>query len=279
MVLADTIRTEQTASAMTMPQIDQLIETCLETQKSLEAHPYYKKLFRMIGYQPSNWIDDSSEAADFYGAAEAIIDGEYITNILIYLDIPEFQEIFHNETSSRIFRPMREARGSYWHGIFQGDRSINSLFCPEFYLSPIEVRESGDMAYITKTTILYNSEYRTCYTAIYYSKAPFTRLLKNNLTEDTSVAYIINDRDSTVATSDGGLAGIYHSAMTRSGISLCRPIILSSRIFWIMMFMLVFIISGKRTGLWWLSFRPEPSFKKSFLLMIGFFSSYIYFAY
>ena len=50
MVLADTIRTEQNASAMTMPQIDQLIDTCMEAQKSLEAHPYYKKLFRLIGY-------------------------------------------------------------------------------------------------------------------------------------------------------------------------------------------------------------------------------------
>ena len=275
MVLADTIRTEQNASAMTMPQIDQLIETCMEAQKSLEAHPYYKKLFRLIGYQPSNWSHDSSEAADFYGAAEAIIDGEYITNILIYLDIPEFQEIFHNETSSRIFRPMSEARGSYWHGIFQGDRSLNSLFCPEFYLSPMEVRKSGDMAYITKSTILYDSEYRTCYTAIYYSKAPFTKLLKNNLTEDTSVAYIINDRDSTVATSDDGLAGIYHFSYDK-----VRDFFMSSNNFVLKNILDHDVYAGfyyiRKADWFMVAVIPTRAIiKKSFLLMIGFFFIYL----
>ncbi|MBE7722205.1 MAG: sensor histidine kinase [Lacrimispora celerecrescens] len=275
MVLADTIRTEQTASAMTMPQIDQLIETCLDAQKSLEAHPYYKKLFRLTGYQPSNWINDSAEASDLCMAAEDIVDGDYITNILIYLDIPEFQEIFHNEASSRIFRPMREARGSYWHGIFQGDRTLTSLFCPEFYLSPIEIRESGDMAYITKTSILYNSEYHTCYTAIYYSKAPFTKLLKNNLTEDTSVAYIINDRDSTVATSDDGLAGIYHFSYDK-----VRDFFMSSNNFVLRNILDHDVYAGfyyiRKADWFMVAVIPTRAIiQKSFLLMIGFFLIYL----
>lgn len=275
MVLADTIRTEQTVSAGTMPQLDQLIETCLEAQKSLEAHPYYKKLFRFTGYQPDHQIDDSPEAADFCRTAESIIDGEYITNIHIYLDIPEFQEIFHNEESSRIFRPIREAKGSYWHGIFQGDRSLTSLFCPGFYLSPIEVRESGDMAYITKASILYNSEYHTCYTAIYFSKAPFTKLLKNNLTEDTSVAYIINDRDSTVATSDDGLAGIYHFSYDK-----VRDFFMSSNNFILKNILdhdvyAGFYYIGKADWFMVAVIPTRAIIRKTFLLMIGFFIIYL----
>ena len=210
LVLADTIRSEQTASAMTLPQIDELTGKILDTQKSLEAHPFYKKLFHMTEYKPYDAISNSPDAADFSQLTEQLTDGQFIKTIRIYLDLPVNQPIFKNADSGRIFRPINEARGSYWYGIFQGDRSFASLFCPEFYLSPIEVREFGDMAYITKTSILYEKSYHTAYTAIYYSKVPFTKLLKNNITVDTSVAYIINDRDSTVATSDDALAGIYH---------------------------------------------------------------------
>lgn len=209
MVLADTIRSEQTASAMTLPQIDDLIGKILDIQKTLESHPYYKRLFR-IGYQPYEKVSTSPDAAGFCQLAKQLQDGEFIKSIRIYLDIPGSQPIFHDTASVQIFHPISEARGSYWYGIFQGDHSIDSLFCPEFYLSPIEVRELGDMAFITKNPILYENGYHTCYTVIYYSKKPFKKLLKNNITVDTSVAYIINDRDSTVATSDDALAGIYH---------------------------------------------------------------------
>ncbi|MBE5984902.1 MAG: sensor histidine kinase, partial [Paenibacillaceae bacterium] len=179
MVLAYTVRSEQTASAMTIPQIDLLIDTILTAQKDLEGHPYYRKLFLSRDYQSADPLTDSADAIDFCRLAEKTIDGEYITDIRIYMDLPDSQPIFYKKDTRRIFRPMSEARGAYWHGIFQGNRSYSSLFCPEFYLSPIEVRESGDMAFITKASIPYNEELRTCYIAIYYSKTPFTSLLKN----------------------------------------------------------------------------------------------------
>lgn len=275
MVLADTVRTEQTASAMTMPRMDSLINTILTAQKSLEEHPYYNKLFRLKGYLPSERIGGSPDAADFCKLAEETVDGEYITSIHIYMDIPDSCEIFHNAAANRIFRPMSEARGSYWHGIFQGDRSYTSLFCPEFYLSPIEVREAGDMAFITKTSLLYDKEYRTCYTAIYYSKAPFTRLLKNNLTEDTSVAYIINDRDSTVATSDDALAGIYHF-----GYDKVRDSFMSSNNFILKTVLEQDVYAGfyHITKADWFMVAVIPTraiIRKSFLIMIVFFFIYL----
>ncbi|MEY8356069.1 sensor histidine kinase [Lachnospiraceae bacterium 54-53] len=275
MVLADTIRTEQTASAMTMPRIDQLIDRVLDAQKSLEEHPCYKSLFRLKGYPPFGLVPGSEETSGFCRLAEETIDGEYITGIRIYMDIPASQEIFRDSVTGRIFRPMSEARGSYWHGIFQGDRSRASLFCPGFYLSPIEVRESGDMAFITKTSLLYDSEYRTCYTAIYYSKAPFAKLLKNNLTEDTSVAYIINDRDSTVATSDEALAGIYHFSYDK-----VRDFFMSSNSFILKTVLDQDVYAGfyhiRKADWFMVAVIPTRAIiRKSFLIMIGFFLIYL----
>ncbi len=275
MVLADTIRSEQTASAMTLPQIDDLTGKILVTQTSLEAHPFYKKLFHMTGYQPYENISNSPDAAGFCQLAERLTDGEFIKNIRIYMDIPVTQPIFQDAASGRIFRPISEARGSYWYGIFQGDRSFASLFCPEFYLNPIEVRELGDMAFITKTSILYDNGYHTCYTVIYYSKKPFTKLLKNNITVDTSVAYIINDRDSTVATSDDALAGIYHFSYDK-----VRDFFMSSNSFILKRILNQDVYAGFyyiREADWFMVavIPAKVIIRKSFQIILGFFFIYL----
>lgn len=66
------------------------------------------------------------------------------------------------------------------------------------------------MAYITKSSIIYEGERVPCYMAIYFSQDYFDSLLKDNLSSSSNVAYIINDRDSLVATSDPALSGAYH---------------------------------------------------------------------
>ena len=275
MVLAYTVRSEQTASAMTIPQIDLLIDTILTAQKDLEGHPYYRKLFHSRDYQTADPLTDSADAIDFCRLAEKTIDGEYITDIRIYMDLPDSQPIFYKKDTRRIFRPMSEARGAYWHGIFQGNRSYSSLFCPEFYLSPIEVKESGDMAFITKASILYNEDLRTCYIAIYYSKTPFESLLKNNLSKDTSVAYIINDRDSTVATSNHGLAGIYHFSYGK-----VRDYFMSSDNFIMKKILGEDVYAGfyhiQKTNWFMVAVIPTKSIiQKSVLIVIGFFFIYL----
>ncbi len=276
MVLAYTVRSEQTASAMTIPQINGLIDTILTAQNGLEAHPYYRKLFHSTDSQTDAPLTDSADASDFCRLAEKTIDGKTITDIRIYMDLPASQPIFYKKNTSRIFRPVREARGAYWHGIFQGNRSYRSLFCPEFYLSPIEVKESGDMAFITKASIPYKDELRTCYIAIYYSKAPFTALLKNNLSKDTSVAYIINDRDSTVATSNHGLSGIYHFSYDK-----VRDYFMSSDNFILKNILGEDVYAGfyyiQKTNWFMVAIIPTKSIiQKSVLIVIGFFLIYLF---
>ncbi len=58
--------------------------------------------------------------------------------------------------------------------------------------------------------MMYEGKITSCYLAIYFSNEHLTELLKNNLNSDDNVAYIINARDSLVASSNSSLSSIYH---------------------------------------------------------------------
>lgn len=47
------------------------------------------------------------------------------------------------------------------------------------------------------------------YIVLYYSSSSFEKILLDNLALSGSVSYIINDRNSAVASSDDSLSGIY----------------------------------------------------------------------
>lgn len=209
MVVADTIRTEQAVSARTTPMIEEHVDRVLDASARLRALPFYSGLFQtdLDGFEEELL---SPAAKTFRAQAGELIDGELVTDIHIFMDLPEEHPVFSAPDSAGLFLPMKKARGSYWYGIFQGSSGYKALYCPSFYLSPHEAKNYGPLAYITRSTILYEGEFRTCFTAVYYSKDPFTRLLSDNLTAAGSVSYLINDRNSLVATSDEALAGIYH---------------------------------------------------------------------
>lgn len=208
MVVADTIRTEQAVSARTTPMIEEIVDRVLDTHGRLRAMPFYSGLFH-ADLADTGEMTVAAGAENFQTQAKSLIDGELVTDIRIFIDLPGEHPVFSGPDNASLFLPMKKAQGSYWYGIFQGG-NYKALYCPSFYLSPYEVKNYGPLAYITKSTILYEGEFRDCFTAVYYSKDPFTRLLSDNLTAAGSVSYLINDRNSLVATSDEALAGIYH---------------------------------------------------------------------
>lgn len=210
MVAADTIRTEQSASAVTVPLIENIVNQVLDTHANLRNLPFYKSIFQSTDSASLDAAVASAQTKAFREQTKKLIDGRLITDIHIYMDLPKTQKIFSTPDTSGIFLPMNEAQGAYWYGIFKGDPAYNVLYCPSFYLSPYEIKNYGDLAYITKSSVFFEGEYRTCYTAVYYSKDALTRLLTDNLTSQSSVAYLINERNSLIATSDQALTGIYH---------------------------------------------------------------------
>lgn len=209
MVVSYTIRQEQDTSAQTAPHVEKLVQQVLDAHSGITDQEFFQTLFHQPVNSPFRMFLDTTEAHDFHEYAQQLIDSELITGIQIYMDFPpQSVRLFNDPLTEDYFSSMEKARGTYWYGIFQGTHQ-SSLFCPSFYLGEREKNTYGDIAYITSTTFYYQGAARQAYIAIYSSSEPLNDMLKDNLTIDGSVSYIINDRNSIVATSDEALSGIY----------------------------------------------------------------------
>ena len=210
MVVSYTIQQEQDASAKTSPIIEDTVQTVVDTSDRLTELPFFDTLFHMPVDAPFSSLAGSKQAEEFQKEVNALADGELITSIRIYLgEENDTSPLFSAPYTKDIFAPMSQARGTYWHGIFQGDSGITQLFCPSFYLGQKEQENYGDMAYIRAVSLYYEGAPHTCYAAVYYSSEQINQILSDNLGLDGSVSYIVNERNSLVASSDISLSGIY----------------------------------------------------------------------
>lgn len=210
MVISDTIRQEQDASAQTAPLIENNIQKILDTYKQITELDFYKTLFHKPVNSPSQFFLAPAEAREFCEKTASLIDGNTITGLQIYMDFPSDSfSLFQDELTNDYFVPMSLAQGTYWYGIFQGTGNAE-LYCPPFYLGEREKNTFGDMAYITSTTFYYHGTAYPAYIALYSSTNHLTEVLKDNLTIKGSISYIINDRESIVASSDCSGAGVYY---------------------------------------------------------------------
>lgn len=210
MIIADTIRTEQDAATQTAPMIEESVTEILDALDKIKSEDFYHQVVSAHRTESLNEVASSGAADAFLDTLDETIDTELITDVKLYIDIPRTDPVFSNYPICKTVLPINQAWGTYWYGIFNGTPSLHALFCPSFYLGSYEIRHNGDMAYITKSSIIYEGERTTCYLAVYFSQKHFDTLLKDNLSSSSNVAYIINGRDSLVATSDQALSGTYH---------------------------------------------------------------------
>lgn len=211
MVVSYTIRQEQDASADTAPQIADTIQEVLTVCDEISDDPFFRTLFSSFSDSSLEELSSREEAAAFSKKSASLCSGGLITSIRIYADLPaEDCPLFTKEATSSLFAPMKDVRGTYWYGIFRGAPQTRELYCPSFYLGPREQSNHGDLAYIRPLVMHCGDGEIPCYLAVYYSSAPLSAILSDNLELDGSVSYIINERDALVASSDESLAGIYH---------------------------------------------------------------------
>ena len=208
MVVSYTIRQEQDISANTAPIVEELVQQLIDAHDGIVDQALFQTLFHQPVNSPFLMFDNTEEIQDFHEYAEGLLSSGRLSGIQIYMDFPTSVRLFQDEQTRDYFSPMSKAKGTYWYGIFQGTSS-SSLFCPAFYLGDREKETYGDMAYITSTTFYFQGNAYQAYIAAYTSSANFTDLLKDNLTVDGSVSYIINDRNAIVASSDESRSGIY----------------------------------------------------------------------
>ena len=210
MIVADTVRKEQEAAIQTAPLIEETVADILAANGQLTEHEFYNKLVNPARTEDLESFVDSKEAEAFRKEAEGLATGGLIRDIRLYVDIPDGGEFFSESALGPLAESMDRVRRTYWYGIFAGEPSTSKLFCPSFYLGTYEKGVYGDIAYITRGRTVYEGRWITFYLAVYFSQEHLDELLKNNMSSNSSVAYIINNRDSMVATTDIALSGTYH---------------------------------------------------------------------
>lgn len=210
MIVANTIRDEQEAAIQTAPLIEETVSSVLSVHEQLTEHAFFHDLVNPARIESLNDFANSEEAADFQQEVQTLVNDKLINGVRLYMDIPDTETLFTESALNEVAEPMDLARRTYWYGIFAGEPATNRLFCPAFYLSTYEISRYGNIAYISRSRMIYEGKWATFYLAIYFSKEHLDDLLRNNLTSSSSVAYIINDRDSLVATTDLALSGTYH---------------------------------------------------------------------
>ena len=205
----NTIESEQALVSQTADTLEATVSQLRLSMNSIISNPFLSEATYtsdVYGYLSES--QGSSQAQEFFSTINSLIDHEFITAIKIY--IPSDEEIqFHSPSFSGVISSERDISGSYWHGIFAGQPDTVSLLCPSFYLSPGEIGSLGSLAFIQKFTNLANPDGKCSYIAIYFSEDYLKNMLHINLTSTNSVYYLINSRNSIVASSDQILAGTY----------------------------------------------------------------------
>ena len=210
MVVSNTIRQEQDASAKTAPLIERTMDTILATTRNITGQTFFQELFYMPVSDSAKELASSNHAIDFKNAIRRLTTDSIVTDVRIYVDFPEELETLDDDPNTEnILAPISQAKGTYWYGIFQGNRETQEMFCPSFYLGSQEKKNYGDMAYICPLSLYYHSNAYKAYLAVYFSDSKLNSILSDNLSLEGSVSYIVNERDAIVATSDQSLSGIY----------------------------------------------------------------------
>ena len=183
----------------------------------------------------------SGQLSSLAGNAESISSAyyRYITNR--YVTNPEYSPAFNAHTLARAIRLaanhsetvtyqiyLNEGRswildedilkpyvqsldnvcGTYWYGIISST-GAEELYCPSLYLSPQEIEQYGDLAYVQVLPGTLR-ESVDGYIVAYFSQAPIIDALEQNLSVSRGASYIINSRDALVCDSDSELVGAYY---------------------------------------------------------------------
>ncbi|GEM_PF-91092 len=209
MIVADTIRSEQAKSAQTAPAVEAALDDILTDIQTIRELPFYQAVMNAQSIRQLAALAATGEAAVFSAATEDILAAGSAAKFKVYLDLPSDTVATLNQSSGDIFISLENTQNSYWRGIFSGS-GMTSLHCPDFYLSNYEKEHYGNMAYITRNVLTLNSNSVLCYTATYYSSDIYLDVLRENLPASGSVSYLINDRDSIIATTSPALSSTYY---------------------------------------------------------------------
>ena len=89
MVVSNTIRQEQDASAKTAPLIERTMDTILATTRNITGQNFFQELFYMPVSDSSEKLATSNHAIDFKNAVQRLTTDSIVTDVRIYVDFPD----------------------------------------------------------------------------------------------------------------------------------------------------------------------------------------------
>ena len=203
-LISNTIRTEESLIDQMDTNVSALVSKITGIPEDIREQTFFENtLYSATFTTYRNTPDYRADATSFFSYVYSMEGENRIKDIKIYVDESR-TKLMEDFPDNRIFLPLSDADGAYWHGIFAASNS-NKLFCPKFYLSSNEIAKYGDTAFIQRFEYAGNDTY----IAIYFSSDIFQDILLENSSTEDSVAYLINSRQSFIAYTDASLAGLY----------------------------------------------------------------------
>ncbi|MFT3983307.1 MAG: sensor histidine kinase [Lachnospiraceae bacterium] len=203
-----TLHTEEALVTQTSNTVAATVAQAIYTNDTITQNQFFSEL---LGSQSVTSLAGkesfATQSNTFLSTVNSLVDHAFITDIQIYVS-DDHLDLCSYYDSIDLFRPLSDAKGSYWYGIFQGSDQ-NELLCPSFYLTTREITDNGKLAYIKKFSHIATGETVSAYIAVYFSQDSLTEILHQNMTTPNSVSYLVNSRNSIVSTTDSALSGTY----------------------------------------------------------------------
>ncbi len=207
LVVNDSVRSAFALSKQSASALEALLSSFTTTSSAIKANTYIRRICTgtLNETEKESLEQNSAFLNDLYSQIKTSTSETMISSIHIYTDqAPE--GLYNNWLLGDFFIHGENARGTYWHGIMSSSSRTN-LYCPPFYLSHKEIQEYGSIAYVER--IFPSSGIPSSYLAIYITPEAINNILRQDVIENEGVSYIINERQSIVASSDAALAGAY----------------------------------------------------------------------
>ena len=93
MVVSNTIRQEQDASAKTAPLIERTMDTILATTRNITGQTFFQELFYMPVSDSAKELASSNHAIDFKNAIRRLTTDSIVTDVRIYVDFPDRKSV------------------------------------------------------------------------------------------------------------------------------------------------------------------------------------------
>ena len=210
-ILEDSMSSGEALVTQTASSLEACISTVMKTSDGVTSLQFLNRM--AYSTDPEAFLkgeEQARSAEDFLAYIHSAVDHRMILDICIYL-APQFQEACTLYEKEKVFFPISRIKRGYWHGIFNGKPEAAELMCPDFYLTGMERREHGELAYIRKfLPDAGGSGEPAAYIAVYFSKEYLENILKENRAGNESVSYLINSRENIAASSDAAMTAIYY---------------------------------------------------------------------